>query len=315
MPANWSPTPVRPDGEYLTGANYQADRQQAANADVPQVQDDYSANVTQMQSVADPAPGGTPSLATSLAGELERLRYTTLKLKQSLRATVAQWYEPFTIDPATLPPGPAGPAGPAGATGPAGPGVAAGGATNAILSKASAADYATAWTTAPILTGLTLTGAATLANNQYVMGLDTGGASQHLISLASDNNIYIGPSLGAGRVIRLAGGGATTTVAGDATITGTLTSKHTVIAAATINGATGAVGSGYGFTTGVRSAVGTYRLTLTSAVTTAIVCANVIGAQPFMCAVQQVSTTQIDVWLYTAGALADAWFNVIVVAY
>ena len=152
---NWSPTPVRPDGEFLTGANYQADRQQAANADVPQVQDDYSATVAQMQTVADPAPAGTPSLATSLAGELERLRFTLLKIKQSLRGTVAQWYEPFTIDPATLPTGPTGPAGPQGpagtngAAGPPGPGVAAGGTTGQVLAKNSATNYDTGWIDPP----------------------------------------------------------------------------------------------------------------------------------------------------------------------
>lgn len=38
----------------------------------------------------------------------------------------------------------------------AGVGVPVGGATNAILTKASAVDYATTWTTTPILTGLTV---------------------------------------------------------------------------------------------------------------------------------------------------------------
>ena len=43
--------------------------------------------------------------------------------------------------------GPTGPTGPQGATGPAGPGVPAGGAAGQVLAKASATDYATAWTT------------------------------------------------------------------------------------------------------------------------------------------------------------------------
>ena len=46
-------------------------------------------------------------------------------------------------------PGPTGPTGPAGSTGPAGPGVAAGGASGQILSKASAANYDTQWIAAP----------------------------------------------------------------------------------------------------------------------------------------------------------------------
>jgi hypothetical protein len=48
-----------------------------------------------------------------------------------------------TVGPA----GPPGPTGPAGATGPAGPGVAPGGTTGQLLTKASAVDYATLWTT------------------------------------------------------------------------------------------------------------------------------------------------------------------------
>ena len=123
-PGNWTPT-YRPDGEYLTGESYLADRQQAADADVPTVQDDYSATVTEMQAVADPAPGGTPSLATTLAGELERLRYVLRQIKQTLAPSVAQWYE--VLPGIALPPGPEGPEGPQGEPGPPGaPGQSAG---------------------------------------------------------------------------------------------------------------------------------------------------------------------------------------------
>jgi hypothetical protein len=45
--------------------------------------------------------------------------------------------------------GPQGATGPTGAAGPAGPGVPAGGATNQVLTKTSAADYASAWQTLP----------------------------------------------------------------------------------------------------------------------------------------------------------------------
>ncbi len=48
----------------------------------------------------------------------------------------------------TGPTGPQGDPGPQGDTGPAGPGVAAGGATGAVLRKASETDYATEWVTA-----------------------------------------------------------------------------------------------------------------------------------------------------------------------
>lgn len=50
--------------------------------------DDYSANVTQMQSTADPGEVGTESLATSVAGEIQRLR----KLIGEITGE-DQWYE------------------------------------------------------------------------------------------------------------------------------------------------------------------------------------------------------------------------------
>lgn len=53
----------------------------------PQCLDDYSADSTQMQSVVDPYPSSVISLATSTAGELERLRYTIKKL-----SGWSQWY-------------------------------------------------------------------------------------------------------------------------------------------------------------------------------------------------------------------------------
>jgi microcystin-dependent protein len=49
--------------------------------------DDYSATTTQMQSATDPFPAGAESLATSLAGELERLRFQIQQLHGQ-----AQWY-------------------------------------------------------------------------------------------------------------------------------------------------------------------------------------------------------------------------------
>lgn len=49
--------------------------------------DDYSANVTQMQSTVDPYPTSVVSLATTGQGELERLRYVIKKL-----TGWSQWY-------------------------------------------------------------------------------------------------------------------------------------------------------------------------------------------------------------------------------
>src|SRR4029453_16073555 len=48
------------------------------------------------------------------------------------------------------PPGPQGPPGGPGATGATGPGVAPGGTTGQLLTKTSATDYATGWTTPTI---------------------------------------------------------------------------------------------------------------------------------------------------------------------
>jgi hypothetical protein len=42
---------------------------------VPLMMDDYSTNATQMQVQTDPGESGTESLATTLAGELARIRF------------------------------------------------------------------------------------------------------------------------------------------------------------------------------------------------------------------------------------------------
>ncbi len=55
--------------------------------------DDYSTNVAQMQSTDDPYPASTESLATSLSGEIEQLRYVIKQITGK-----AQWY----IDPDTV---------------------------------------------------------------------------------------------------------------------------------------------------------------------------------------------------------------------
>ena len=53
----------------------------------PQCLDDYSSDATQMQSITDPYPASVPSLATSTAGELERIRYILKAL-----GGWTQWY-------------------------------------------------------------------------------------------------------------------------------------------------------------------------------------------------------------------------------
>jgi hypothetical protein len=87
MAANYSHT-TRADGLTLTAAIYNADHQNHINNGTPQMLDDYSADASTMQTTVDPGEVGSESLPTSLAGELERLRYTIKEMKGT-----AQWYE------------------------------------------------------------------------------------------------------------------------------------------------------------------------------------------------------------------------------
>lgn len=50
--------------------------------------DDYSANVSQMQSTTDPGEVGSESLATSVAGEIQRLRFLVMEITGE-----EEWYE------------------------------------------------------------------------------------------------------------------------------------------------------------------------------------------------------------------------------
>ena len=74
--------------ERLTSADLNASFQRTVDANIPQCVGDYSVSVTQMQAYTDPYPSSTESLATTLAGEIERLRY-------QVRALVGKsnWYE------------------------------------------------------------------------------------------------------------------------------------------------------------------------------------------------------------------------------
>lgn len=84
---NWSIVQRFP-GEILTADKYNADRQIVVDNAVPLMIDDYSATVAQMQAATDPFPGGAPSLAVSLAGEIERLRFVLQSLNPD-----GHWYE------------------------------------------------------------------------------------------------------------------------------------------------------------------------------------------------------------------------------
>lgn len=86
MAALYSHT-TRADGLILTAAIYNADHQNHIDNGVPLQLDDYSVSVVQMQTTTDPGEIGTESQATSLAGELERIRFAIKEITGK-----AQWY-------------------------------------------------------------------------------------------------------------------------------------------------------------------------------------------------------------------------------
>lgn len=88
MPGLYSLVATRVTGETITAAKYNADHQNHIDNEIPTMMDDYSASVGQMQSQTDPGEVGTESQPTSLAGELERLRYAINDAKGT-----TQWYE------------------------------------------------------------------------------------------------------------------------------------------------------------------------------------------------------------------------------
>lgn len=87
MPGLYSHT-TRATGTILTATIYNGDHQNHIDNATPAQHDDYSANVAQMQIVTDPGEVGNESLATSTAGELERIRFAIKEMKGT-----DQWYE------------------------------------------------------------------------------------------------------------------------------------------------------------------------------------------------------------------------------
>lgn len=83
---------TRSTGTTLTASIYNTDHQNHIDNHVPAQMDDYSSTVAQMQTTTDPGEVGTESQATSLAGELERIRFVLKEMKGT-----AQWYETKTI--------------------------------------------------------------------------------------------------------------------------------------------------------------------------------------------------------------------------
>ena len=102
MSALYSHT-TRSTGTTLTAVIYNSDHQNHIDNGIPAQLDDYSTNATQMQSTTNPGEVGSESLATSLAGELERLRFMHAELAALIKGSVpAQWYS--TVEAASASP-------------------------------------------------------------------------------------------------------------------------------------------------------------------------------------------------------------------
>jgi hypothetical protein len=78
---------TRASGTVLTAAIYNSDHQNHVVNQNPQMTGGYSDDVAQMQSVWNPGVLGSEDLATSLAGEIERLRYQLRSITGE-----SQWY-------------------------------------------------------------------------------------------------------------------------------------------------------------------------------------------------------------------------------
>jgi hypothetical protein len=87
MPGHYT-HPTRAAGLTLTAAIYNADHQNHIDNDVPLMMDDYSVDLTQMRAQTDPGEVGTESQPTTLAGELERLRFAIREIKGT-----THWYQ------------------------------------------------------------------------------------------------------------------------------------------------------------------------------------------------------------------------------
>ena len=86
---------TRSTGTTLTAAIYNTDHQNHIDNAVPEQIDDYSSSVGQMQTQTDPGEEGSESQATTLAGELERLRWVIKEMKGT-----EYWYttKPVALD-------------------------------------------------------------------------------------------------------------------------------------------------------------------------------------------------------------------------
>ena len=93
MPGNYTLRKTYVDGDILAASDYVADHQQHIDNQDPQHTGDYSDNLSQMRTITDHGDVNSESLATTLAGEIERLRYAIKHIKEKLNgSTITQWY-------------------------------------------------------------------------------------------------------------------------------------------------------------------------------------------------------------------------------
>jgi hypothetical protein len=83
--------------EVLTASDLNGEINNLLTNTKPESIEDYSADVSTMQSTTSPGGVGTESLATTLAGEIQRLRY---KIKEIIGG--AQWYSAVAIPTANI---------------------------------------------------------------------------------------------------------------------------------------------------------------------------------------------------------------------
>jgi len=84
---------TRASGLTLTANIYNSDHQNHIDNHNTEQIDDFSASVAEMQTMTDPYPASSESQATSLSGEITRLRYQIDQIIGS-----AQWYNDVPTD-------------------------------------------------------------------------------------------------------------------------------------------------------------------------------------------------------------------------
>ncbi len=90
MGGTWSRIKSWATGETLTASDLNAEFNNVISNATPTGTDDHSSTTGQMDTTSDPYPGSSQTQATSLAGELEQLRYLLAQITGE-----AKWY----IDP------------------------------------------------------------------------------------------------------------------------------------------------------------------------------------------------------------------------